>query len=118
MNQKEAFFDINHVMQDSDKEDRFIVAEASISNGMWLKLFSRLDQEGKSEVYYHVHGCPHLIALTSMLISDLQNKSIQELETQNINEYAEVIKLPKTKQDRLFLLEDALKGCIKHLKRA
>ena len=65
-----------------------------------------------------VHGCPHLISITSMLISDLQNKSVQELETQNINEYAEIINLPKTKQDRLFLLEDALKGCIKHLKRA
>ena len=38
MNQKEAFFDINHVMQDSDKEDGFIVVEASSSNGMWLKL--------------------------------------------------------------------------------
>lgn len=118
MNQKDAFFDTTHVMKDSDKEDGFVVVEASSSNGMWLKLFSRLDQEGKSEVYYRVHGCPHLIALTSMLISDLQNKSIQELETQNINEYAEIINLPKTKQDRLFLLEDALKGCIKHLKRA
>ena len=57
MNQKEAFFDTNHVMQDSDKEDGFVVAEASSSNGMWLRLFSRLDQEGKSEVYYRVHGC-------------------------------------------------------------
>jgi len=27
------------------------------------------------------------------------------------------IDLPKTKKDRLFLLEDALKGCIKHLKK-
>ena len=118
MNQKEAFFNTTHVMQDSSAEDGFIAEQASSSNGMWLKLFSRLDQEGKSEVYYQVHGCPHLIAITSMLISDLQNKSIQELETHNINDYAEIINLPKTKQDRLFLLEDALKGCIKHLKRA
>ena len=118
MNQKEAFFDTSHVMQDSSMEDRFIVEEVSSSNGMWLKLFSRLDEEGKSEVYYQVHGCPHLISITSIFISDLQNKSVQELETQSINEYAEIINLPKTKQDRLFLLEDALKGCIKHLKRA
>ena len=101
MNQKEAFFDTSHVMQDSSMEDGFIVEEVSSSNGMWLKLFSRLDEEGKSELYYQVHGCPHLISITSMLISDLQNKSVQELETQNINEYAEIINLPKTKQDRL-----------------
>ena len=118
MNQKEAFFDTAHVMQDSSAGDEFITELATSSNGMWLKLFSRLDQEGKSQVYYQVHGCPHLIAITSMLISDLQNKSIQELETHNIKEYAEIINLPKTKQDRLFLLEDALKGCIKHLKRS
>tara|TARA_Y100000748_G_scaffold257575_1_gene224333 strand:- start:1035 stop:1391 length:357 start_codon:yes stop_codon:yes gene_type:complete len=118
MNQKEAFFDTTYIMQDSSVGDEFTTEQASSSNGMWLKLFSRLDQEGKSQVYYQVHGCPHLIAITSMLISDLQNKSIQELETHNIKEYAEIINLPKTKQDRLFLLEDALKGCIKHLKRA
>ena len=118
MNQKEAFFDTSRVMYDSRTEDGFTIQEASSSNGMWLKLFSRLDEEGKSELYYQVHGCPHLISITSIFISDLQNKSVQELETQNINEYAEIINLPKTKQDRLFLLEDALKGCIKHLKRA
>ena len=73
MNQKEAFFDTSHVMQDSSMEDGFIVEEVSSSNGMWLKLFSRLDEEGKSEVYYQVHGCPHLISITSMFISDLQN---------------------------------------------
>ena len=102
MNQKEAFFDTSLVMQDSSTEDGFIVEEVSSSNGMWLKLFSRLDEEEKSEVYYQVHGCPHLIAITSMIISDLQNKSVQELEKHNINEYAEIINLPKTKQDRLF----------------
>ena len=80
---------------------------------MWLKLFSRLDEEGKSEVYYQVHGCPHLIAITSMIISDLQNKSIQELEKHNINEYAEIINLPKTKQDRLFVGR-----CIKRMYKA
>ena len=117
MNQKDAFFDTKHVMKDSNMKDGLIEEQATSSNGMWLKLFSRLDQEGKSQVYYQVHGCPHLIAITSMLISDLQNKSIQELETHNIKEYAEIINLPKTKQDRLFLLEDALKGCIKHLKK-
>ena len=55
MNQKVAFFDTSHVMHDSSTEDGFIIEEASSSNGMWLKLFSRLDQEGKSEVYYQVH---------------------------------------------------------------
>ena len=30
MNQKEAFFDINHVMQDSDKEDGFIVVKHQV----------------------------------------------------------------------------------------
>ena len=70
MNQKEAFFDTSRVMQDSSSEDGFIVEEVSSSNGMWLKLFSRLDEEEKSEVYYQVHGCPHLIAITSIVIGD------------------------------------------------
>ena len=117
MNQKVAFFDTSLVMQDSSMEDGFIIQEASSSNGMWLKLYARLDSDGKSEVHYNVHGCPHLIAITSMVIGDLQKKTIQELERININEYAETIDLPKIKKDRLFLLEDALKGCIKHLKK-
>ena len=77
-----------------------------------------MDPEGKLEVRYHVHGCPHLIAISSIVISDLQKKSIQELETLDIREYEKIIDLPKTKKDRLFLLEDAIKGCIKHFKRA
>ncbi len=117
MNQKDAFFDTNHVMKDSNMKDGLIEEQTSSSNGMWLKLFSRLDSNGKSEVHYNVHGCPHLIAITSIVIGDLQKKTIQELESLNINEYADSIDLPKTKKDRLFLLEDALKGCIKHLKK-
>ena len=118
MNQRDAFYDNTHVMKDSRMSDGFTVEQTSKSNGMWLKLFSRLDSEGKSEVHYHVHGCPHLIAITSMVIRDAQKKSIQELETLDIKKYAKIIDLPKTKKDRLFLLEDALKECIKHFKRA
>ena len=117
MNQKDAFFDTKHVMKDSKMKDGLIEEQASSSNGMWLKLFSRWDSNGKSEIYYNVHGCPHLIAITSIVIGDLQKKTIQELESLNIYEYADTIDLPKTKKDRLFLLEDALKGCIKHLKK-
>ena len=117
MNQKDAFFDTKHVMKDSNMKDGLIEEKTSSSNGMWLKLFSRLDSNGKSEVHYNVHGCPHLIAITSIVIGDLQKKTIQELESLDINEYADTIDLPKTKKDRLFLLEDALKGCIKHLKK-
>ena len=51
MNQKEAFFDTTYIMQDSSVGDEFTTEQASSSNGMWLKLFSRLDQEGKSQVY-------------------------------------------------------------------
>lgn len=117
MNQKDAFFDTKYVMQDSIMKDGLTADQTSSSNGMWLKLYARLDSDGKSEVHYNVHGCPHLIAITSMVIGDLQKKTIQELERININEYAETIDLPKIKKDRLFLLEDALKGCIKHLKK-
>ena len=58
-----------------------------------------------------------MIAISSIVIGDLQKKTIQEIESLSINEYADSIDLPKTKKDRLFLLEDALKGCIKHLKK-
>ena len=108
MNQRDAFYDNTHVMKDSRMSDGFTVEQTSKSNGMWLKLFSRLDPEGRTEVHYHVHGCPHLIAITSMAIRDTQKKSIQELETLDIKKYAKIIDLPKTKKDRLFLLEDAL----------
>lgn len=117
MNQRDAFFDATLVMKNAIINDPFIVEQNSKSNDMWLRLYSRLNPEGKLEMRYHVHGCPHLIAISSMVISDLQNKSIQELETLDIKEYAKIIDLPKTKKDRLFLLEDALKECIKHFKR-
>ena len=80
MNQKDAFFDTKHVMKDSNMKDGLIEEQASSSNGMWLKLFSRLDSNGKSEVHYNVHGCPHLIAITSIVICDLQKKTIKEIE--------------------------------------
>jgi NifU-like protein involved in Fe-S cluster formation len=118
VNQRDAFFDTTHVMKNGSIHDPFIVEQQSKSNDMWLRLYSQLDSEGKFEVRYHVHGCPHLIAISSMVISDLQKKSIQELETLDIREYEMIIDLPKTKKDRLFLLEDAIKGCIKHFKRA
>ena len=70
MNQKDAFFDTKHVMKDSNMKDGLIEEQTSSSNGMWLKLFSRLDSNGKSEVHYNVHGCPHLIAITSIVIGD------------------------------------------------
>ena len=117
MNQKDAFFDTKYVMKDSNMKDGLIEEQTSISNGMWLKLFLGLDSNGKSEIYYNVHGCHHLVVITSLVICDMQKKTIQELESININEYGEAIDLPKIKKDRLFLLEDALKGCIKHLKR-
>ena len=100
MNQKDAFFDTKYVMQDSNTKDGLIEEQTLSSNGMWLKLFSRLDSNGKSEVHYNVHGCPHLIAITSIIIGDLQKKTIQELESLNINEYADTIDLPKTKKDQ------------------
>ncbi len=75
MNQKDAFFDAKHVMKDSNMKDGLIEEKTSSSNGMWLKLFSRLDSNGKSEVHYNVHGCPHLIAITSIVIGDLQKKN-------------------------------------------
>ena len=80
MNQKDAFFDTKHVMKDSNMKDGLIEEQTSSSNGMWLKLFSRLDSNGKSEVHYNVHGCPHLIAITSIVIGDLQKKPFKSLK--------------------------------------
>jgi|TARA_B110000438_G_C15746572_1_gene621013 NifU-like protein involved in Fe-S cluster formation len=111
----EAFFDDTYVMQDLNTNKAFVTEKCSGSNGMWLRLFIRLDSEEKTDIFYTVHGCHHLIALASLFAKQAQNKTIKEIESIDITAIQTHINMPKIKKDRLFLLEDALKACIKQL---
>ena len=69
------------------------------------------------EAKYNVSGCPFMIAITAFYIERIKNKTLLEAaEIQDFN-IEKTLELPINKKDRLFLLEDALKNCIKQINR-
>ena len=58
-----------------------------------------------------------MIAITAFYVEKIKNKTLLEAaEIQDFN-IEKTLKLPINKKDRLFLLEDALKNCIKQINR-
>lgn len=90
---------------------------ANESNGDFFQLYLRLKKDRIVDAKYNVSGCPFMIAIAALYVETIQDKTLlQAAEIQDFN-IEKTLELPINKKDRLFLLEDALKNCIKHINR-
>ena len=115
---RQYFSDSNSVYIASDHADiNFHTGVAVQVNGDFVKLYLNLKEDRIIEAKYNVSGCPFMIAITAFYIERIKNKTLLEAgEIQYFN-IEKTLELPINKKDRLFLLEDALKNCIKQINR-
>ena len=112
---REAFFKTDKVLKSNDDKESYLVGNSKNQIGMNVKVFIKLKTGLVHDARYQVCGCPHLIGLTSILIKKIIGQDTAILQDFDYSSLAEAIDLPKNKKDRLFLLEDAVKDCIKHI---
>ena len=106
-----AYITANHA------DIKFHTGVATQANGNFVKLYLKLEEDRIVDAKYNVSGCPFMIAITAFYVEKIKNKTLLEAaEIQDFN-IEETLKLPINKKDRLFLLEDALKNCIKQINR-
>ena len=114
---REAFFKTDKVLKSNDDKESYLVGNSKNQIGMNVKVFIKLKTGLVHDARYQVCGCPHLIGLTSILIKKIIGQDTAILQDFDYSSLAEAIDLPKNKKDRLFLLEDAVKDCIKHIEK-
>ena len=112
-----AFFKTDKVLKSNDDKESYLVGNSKNQIGMNVKVFIKLKTGLVHDARYQVCGCPHLIGLTSILIKKIIGQDTAILQDFDYSSLAEAIDLPKNKKDRLFLLEDAVKDCIKHIEK-
>ena len=108
---KSAFIAANHA------NINFHTGVATQANGNFVKLYLKLEEGRIIEAKYNTSGCPFMIAITAFYVEKIKNKTL--LEASEIKDFniEKILELPINKKDRLFLLEDALKNCIKQINR-
>jgi len=84
---------------------------------MWVKFYFITSHSKIIDVKYEVKGCQYLVALASLFTHSIINQDVLSLADFNYQSLGSLIDLPKNRQDRLFLLEDAVKDCINHFER-
>ena len=114
---REAFLNRDKVLQSNDDLKSYLVGHSKNQTGMNVKIFIKLETDSIHAARYQVSGCPHLIGLTSLLIKKIIGNDTTILQEFDYLSLAEAVDLPKNKKDRLFLLEDAVKDCIKHIEK-
>mgnify|MGYP000846901998 FL=1 len=114
---REAFLNRDKVLQSNDDLKSYLVGHSKNQTGMNVKIFIKLETDSIHDARYQVSGCPHLIGLTSLLIKKIIGNDTTILQEFDYLSLAEAVDLPKNKKDRLFLLEDAVKDCIKHIEK-
>ena len=114
---REAFLNRDKVLQSNDDLKSYLVGHSKNQTGMNVKIFIKLETDSIHDARYPVSGCPHLIGLTSLLIKKIIGNDTTILQEFDYLSLAEAVDLPKNKKDRLFLLEDAVKDCIKHIEK-
>ena len=114
---KEAFFDTEHVLRTTDQTDQYTVGFSDNAQNMWVKLYLISSNSKITDVKYEVKGCQYLVALASLFTNSIINQDVFSLADFNYQSLGSLIDLPKNRQDRLFLLEDAVKDCINHFER-
>ena len=114
---REAFLNRDKVLQSNDDLKSYLVGHSKNQAGMNVKIFIKLETDSIYDARYQVSGCPHLIGLTSLLIKKIIGNDTTILQEFDYLSLAEAVDLPKNKKDRLFLLEDAVKDCIKHIEK-
>ena len=112
---REAFLNRDKVLQSNDDLKSYLVGHSKNQTGMNVKIFIKLETDLIHDARYQVSGCPHFIGLTSLLIKKIIGNDTTILQEFDYLSLAEAVDLPKNKKDRLFLLEDAVKDCIKHI---
>ena len=112
-----AFFKTDKVLKSNDDKESYLVGNSKNQIGMNVKVFIKLKTGLVHDARYQVCGCPHLIGLTSILIKKIIGQDTAILQDFDYSSLGEAIDLPKNKKDRLFLLEDAVKDCIKHIEK-
>ena len=114
---REAFFKTDKVLKSNDDKESYLVGNSKNQIGMNVKVFIKLKTGLVHDARYQVCGCPHLIGLTSILINKIIGQDTANLQDFDYSSLAAAIDLPKNKKDRLFLLEAAVKDCIKHIEK-
>ena len=114
---KEAFFDTDHVLIATDEADQYTVGFSDNAQNMWIKFYFITSHSKIIDVKYEVKGCQYLVALASLFTHSIINQDVLSLADFNYQSLGSLIDLPKNRQDRLFLLEDAVKDCINHFER-
>ena len=114
---REAVLNRDKVLQSNDDLKSYLVGHSKNQTGMNVKIFIKLETDSIHDARYQVSGCPHLIGLTSLLIKKIIGNDTTILQEFDYLSLAEAVDLPKNKKDRLFLLEDAVKDCIKHIEK-
>ena len=114
---KEAFFDTDHVFRAKDQTDQYTVGFSDNAQNMWIKFYLITSHSKIIDVKYEVKGCQYLVALTSLFTNSIINQDVFSLADFDYQSLVSLIDLPKNRQDRLFLLEDAVKDCINHFER-
>ena len=114
---KEAFFDTDHVFRAKDQTDQYTVGFSDNAQNMWIKFYLITSHSKIIDVKYEVKGCQYLVALAFLFTKSIINQDIFSLADFDYQSLVSMIDLPKNRQDRLFLLEDAVKDCINHFER-
>ena len=114
---KEAFFDTDHVFRAKDQADQYTVGFSDNAQNMWIKFYLITSHSKIIDVKYEVKGCQYLVALALLFTKSIINQDIFSLADFDYQSLVSMIDLPKNRQDRLFLLEDAVKDCINHFER-
>jgi len=114
---KEAFFDTDHVFRAKDQTDQYIVGFSDNAQSMWIKFYLITSHSKIIDVKYEVKGCQYLVALALLFTKSIIHQDVFSLADFDYQSLVSIIDLPKNRQDRLFLLEDAVKDCINHFER-
>ena len=114
---KEAFFDTDHVLIAKDQIDQYTIGFSDNAQNMWVKFYLITSNSKIIDAKYEVKGCQYLVALTSLFTTSIINQDVFSLADFDYESLVSMIDLPKNRQDRLFLLEDAVKDCINHFER-
>ena len=114
---KEAFFDTDHVLIATDEAGQYTAGFSDTAKNLCVKFYLLTSNYKIINAKYEVKGCQYLVALTSLFTNSIINQDVFSLADFDYQSLVSLIDLPKNRQDRLFLLEDAVKDCINHFER-
>ncbi len=84
----------------------------AVDRGAWVRFEARVVREHIADCVFRAWGCPHTLAASAWVASELRGRDIESCALIDASQMARELEAPAEKMGRLLIVEDALRALL------